>query len=99
MQAILLHHDPHHTLTRVRLATLLSRTDPVAAASVLNDAIDADDRPYRPYALLARIHRNAGRLAQADPKGQDDGSYCDMLSLHCLPPFPRNDETPEAQAA
>lgn len=66
LQEILLRHDPHHTLTRVRLAALLMKRDHVAAASVLSGAIDADPRPWRPYAMLAHIQREAGHLEQAE---------------------------------
>ena len=66
LEDILLHHDKHHSLTRAQLGLLLRDRDPVAAASVLDDAIDADPRPYRPYVVLANIHRSAGRLDQAE---------------------------------
>jgi len=65
LRAILKKHDPHHTLTRVRLAVLLKKRDPVAAASILDDAIDADPRPFLTWAVLASIHREAGRLKLA----------------------------------
>jgi len=66
LRAILTEHDPHHTLTRVRLASLFIEEDPLVAASLLDDAIAADPRPWRPYVLLARIHREQGTLDAAE---------------------------------
>jgi O-antigen ligase len=60
LRRILIEHDHHHTLTRVGLAKLLLDEDPLQAASILADAVDADPRPYEPHVLLARIHRRAG---------------------------------------
>jgi tetratricopeptide (TPR) repeat protein/O-antigen ligase len=66
LERILIEHDPHHVLTRVRLATLLMDADPLVAASVLDGAIEADPRPFLPWALQARIQRQAGRYDDAE---------------------------------
>ncbi|MEM8883927.1 MAG: O-antigen ligase family protein [Planctomycetota bacterium] len=66
LRAILAKHDPHHTLTHVRLAQLLAARDQRSlAVTLLEQAIEADPRPVAPYVALARFLREAGRLDRA----------------------------------
>ncbi len=58
----LLRHDPHHSLTRCALAELVMDDEPLQAISILDLAIEADPRPYRPHLLLAGARRRLGRL-------------------------------------
>lgn len=58
----LIRHDPHHSLTRCALAELVMEDDPLQAISILDVAIEADPRPYRPHLLLARARRRLGKL-------------------------------------
>jgi len=60
-------HDPHHTLTHIRLARLmLAKGQRAQAIVVLNDAIAADPRPVEPYLWLSRILREANMLDRAE---------------------------------
>jgi tetratricopeptide (TPR) repeat protein len=60
-------HDPHHTLTRIRLARLLlDRGERAEAVVVLTEASEADPRPVTPYVLAARALREGGLIERAD---------------------------------
>lgn len=62
LRSILAEHDPHHLRTRCRLAFLLKEEDPLAAEALLAGAIEADPRPWFPWAQRAELRREAGRL-------------------------------------
>jgi tetratricopeptide (TPR) repeat protein len=80
LEEILELHDPHHELTKQRLHRLRSREtirrareveaflddEPIRAASVLERLIASDPRPALPYLLMARLHRQGGRLEPAE---------------------------------
>ncbi|MHC4850229.1 MAG: tetratricopeptide repeat protein, partial [Planctomycetota bacterium] len=60
-------HDPHHTLSRIRLARLLiDAGNRGAAIAVLEEAIASDPRPVEPYLLMARLLRESGNLERAE---------------------------------
>ena len=60
-------HDPHHTLTHVRLARMLiERGERAEAVILLNDAIAANPRPVLPYVLMARALREGSQLDRAE---------------------------------
>jgi len=82
-------HDPHHTLTRVRLARLmLARGERAQAIVVLGDAMVADPRRVEPYLWIARTMREAGLLERAEqlldripPKSYTSVVLREMLEL------------------
>ena len=60
-------HDPHHTLTFVRLARLaLQNGERADAVILLNESIAADPRPVEPYVLMARALREGGMIERAE---------------------------------
>jgi len=66
LKRILREHDPHHSLTRIRLGRLLLDRDEGAEAFViLSEAIASDPRPVTPYVLMARALRAGGELERA----------------------------------
>jgi len=67
LRGVLREHDPHHTLTRVRLVRLLlDQGERADAVILLNEAIAADPRPVEPYVLMARALREGGLLERAE---------------------------------
>ncbi|MHC4940572.1 MAG: O-antigen ligase family protein [Planctomycetota bacterium] len=67
LRTVLRDHDPHHSLTRVRLARLLlDRGEKAQAMAVLEEAIESDPRPVAPFVLMARILRESGNLERAE---------------------------------
>jgi tetratricopeptide (TPR) repeat protein len=79
LEEILRDHDPHHALTKQRLRRLRSREtirrareaeallpdEPIRAASVLERLIASDPDLALPHLLMARLHRQGGRMEQA----------------------------------
>jgi hypothetical protein len=59
-------HDPNDPLSRVRLAQIVMGDDPIQAASLLEEALRRDARPWRPYLLLARLQRELRVFDAAD---------------------------------
>lgn len=67
LRRVIREHDPHHTLTHVRLARLaLDRGERADAVILLNEAIASDPRPVQPYVLMARALREGGLLERAE---------------------------------
>jgi len=66
LREILERHDPHHTLTHVRIAQLVFEDDPVRAVALLEDAVRVDPRPWEPWWMLARVYRASGNRELTD---------------------------------
>ncbi len=63
---ILLHHDPHDVETRVALARHVMKDDRIQAVSLLDEAVRANPRAWRPHLLRAEVARRARRFDEAD---------------------------------
>lgn len=67
LRIVLAEHDPHHMLSRIRLARLLSaRGEKGEAATVLAEAIESDPRPVTPYVRMSRLLREADQIGRAE---------------------------------
>ena len=66
LRRILIDHDPHDVATRVALARLVLDDDRIQAVSLLDEAIRANPRAWRPHLLRAELARKARRFAEAD---------------------------------